>query len=149
MPDIDPMPAAPAFNWRFFTLIPILIVTLAYFLTSPSYMPLRALRSLVNINGIFKASKENISTTTIAASSIQPSVVSSNMTRPPVYFFSHGGPDVQFKTEHPVYSVLQNIGKEITQKVKPKAVVVFSAHWQSKKDEIHINNAVDTELIYE
>jgi aromatic ring-opening dioxygenase catalytic subunit (LigB family) len=45
--------------------------------------------------------------------------------------------------------VLQAIGKEITQKVKPKAVVVFSAHWQAEPDEIHLNNAEDTDLIYE
>ncbi|KAK0613137.1 Extradiol ring-cleavage dioxygenase, class III enzyme, subunit B [Bombardia bombarda] len=76
------------------------------------------------------------------------------MTRAPVYFFSHGGayqpqPDVQYKTEHPVYPVLQAIGKEITQKVKPKAVVVFSAHWQAEPNEIHLNNAVNTDLIYD
>ncbi|KAK5654384.1 hypothetical protein OQA88_7293 [Cercophora sp. LCS_1] len=67
----------------------------------------------------------------------------------PVYFFSHGGPDVQYKTEHPVYPILQSIGKEITQKVKPKAVVVFSAHWQAEPNEIHLNNAVETDLIYD
>lgn len=91
------------------------------------------------------------------------------MPRAPVYFFSHGGasaaynqpphtsllttntlqPDVQYNTEHPVYPVLQSIGKEITQKVKPKAVVVFSAHWQAEPNEIHLNNAEDTDLIYE
>lgn len=58
-------------------------------------------------------------------------------------------PDVQYNTKHPVYPVLQQIGKEITQKVKPKAVVVFSAHWMGEKNTIHINNAVDTDLIYE
>ena len=58
-------------------------------------------------------------------------------------------PDVQYNTKHPVYPVLQAIGKEITQKVKPKAVVVFSAHWQAKPDEIHLNNVEKTDLIYE
>lgn len=48
-----------------------------------------------------------------------------------------------------MYPVLQNIGKEITQNVKPKAVVVFSAHWQAKPDLIHVNNAVENDLIYE
>lgn len=48
-----------------------------------------------------------------------------------------------------MYPVLQNIGKEITQKVKPKAVVVFSAHWQAKPDLIHVNNAIENDLIYE
>jgi len=54
---------------------------------------------------------------------------------------------VQYRTEHPVYPVLQAIGKEITTRVKPKAVVVFSAHWQSPSaDEIHLNNAVTQPL---
>lgn len=48
-----------------------------------------------------------------------------------------------------MYPVLQKIGKEITQQVKPKAVVVFSAHWMGKEDAIHVNNVVDTDLIYE
>lgn len=69
--------------------------------------------------------------------------------RPPVYFFSHGGPDVMYNKEHAVYPVLQDIGKEITQKVKPKAVVVFSAHWQAKPDLIQVNNVVENDLIYD
>ncbi|KAH6630187.1 Extradiol ring-cleavage dioxygenase, class III enzyme, subunit B [Chaetomium sp. MPI-SDFR-AT-0129] len=71
------------------------------------------------------------------------------MAKAPVYFFSHGGPNVQYDTKHPAYSVLQSIGKEITRKVKPKAVVVFSAHWQAEPNKIHLNNAVDTDLIYD
>ncbi|KUI54212.1 Extradiol ring-cleavage dioxygenase [Cytospora mali] len=69
--------------------------------------------------------------------------------RAPVYFFSHGGPDVMYKMDHPVFPVLQEIGKEITQKVKPKAVVVFSGHWQAKPNLIQVNNAADTDIIYD
>lgn len=54
-----------------------------------------------------------------------------------------------YNKEHAVYPVLQDIGQEITQKVKPKAVVVFSAHWQAKPDLIQVNNAVENDLIYE
>ena len=54
-----------------------------------------------------------------------------------------------YQTEHPVYPVLQEIGREITQKVKPKAVVVFSAHWMAKRDMIQLNRAELTDLIYE
>ena len=54
-----------------------------------------------------------------------------------------------YDTDHPVYAELQKIGKEITQKVKPKAVVVFSAHWQGERDVIEINTFENTELIYE
>ncbi|KAI1140639.1 LigB-domain-containing protein [Hypoxylon sp. FL0543] len=69
--------------------------------------------------------------------------------KPPVYFFSHGGPDVQYRTDHPVYPVLQNIGREITEKVKPKAVVVFSGHWEAEPDLIEVNSAEHTDLIYD
>ena len=67
----------------------------------------------------------------------------------PVYFFSHGGPNVMYETSHPAYGVLAKIGREITTKVKPKAVVVFSAHWQGGKDTIFVNTEEITDLIYE
>ncbi|GAP90237.2 putative aromatic ring-opening dioxygenase subunit [Rosellinia necatrix] len=70
-------------------------------------------------------------------------------TRTPVYFVSHGGPSTMFDTEHPVYPILQNIGQEITQKVKPKAIVVFSAHWEAGQRDIQVNTAVTTDLIYD
>ena len=44
--------------------------------------------------------------------------------RTPVYFISHGGPNVMEETSHPAYAQLQEIGREITQKVKPKAIIV-------------------------
>lgn len=54
-----------------------------------------------------------------------------------------------YEKDHPVYPMLQKIGKEITQKVKPKAIVVFSAHWQGERDVIEINTSETTDLIYE
>ena len=52
--------------------------------------------------------------------------------------------------DHPVFSKLQAIGKEITTKVKPEAVVVFSAHWQADgNNKIQVNTKEDTDLIYE
>lgn len=71
------------------------------------------------------------------------------MTRTPVYFLSHGGPPIIEDYNHPAHKKLQEIGLEITQKVKPKAVVVFSAHWQAKPNTIHVNTAEMTDLIYE
>lgn len=51
---------------------------------------------------------------------------------------------------HPVYSKLQHVGKEITTKMKPEAVVVFSAHWQaSSRNKIEVNTNENTPLIYE
>jgi len=52
--------------------------------------------------------------------------------------------------EPPVFSKLQAIGKNINAKVKPKAVVVFSAHWQaSSHKQIEVNYKENTSSIYE
>ena len=50
-----------------------------------------------------------------------------------------------------MYPQLQAIGREITQVVKPKAVVVVSAHWESSiPGVVEINGGEgETELIYE
>jgi 4,5-DOPA dioxygenase extradiol len=58
-------------------------------------------------------------------------------------------PNILYQYDHPVYPKLVDIGNEITQKVKPKAVVVFSAHWQGGRDTIAVNTAENTDLIYE
>lgn len=55
-----------------------------------------------------------------------------------------------YNVDHPVYPQLQTIGKEITTNVKPKAVVVFSAHWQANSsNKIEVNSQERTDLIYE
>jgi 4,5-DOPA dioxygenase extradiol len=54
-----------------------------------------------------------------------------------------------YDVEHPAYRKLAQIGREITTKVKPRAVVVFSAHWQAGRDTIQVNTAEKTDLIYE
>ncbi|KAK4959245.1 hypothetical protein LTR10_004047 [Elasticomyces elasticus] len=59
------------------------------------------------------------------------------------------GPNVIYETEHPVYPVLESIGREITQKVKPKAVVVISAHWQSSANVVEVNTSEHTDMIYD
>lgn len=60
-----------------------------------------------------------------------------------------GQPNVMYDQEHPVYSKLQAIGKDIT-RVKPKAVVVFSAHWQADgNNKIQVNTKENADLIYD
>jgi len=55
-----------------------------------------------------------------------------------------------YDTEHPVYNRLQALGKEITTKVKPKAIVVFSAHWQAERpNTIQVNIAETEPLLYD
>ena len=55
-----------------------------------------------------------------------------------------------YEKNHPAFKKLQEIGREITTKVKPKAVVVFSAHWQADEpNRIEVNAAEHTDLIYD
>lgn len=54
-----------------------------------------------------------------------------------------------YDRNHPAFAKLQEIGKEITSKVRPRAVVVFSAHWQGGRDTVQVNTAEITPLIYE
>ena len=70
--------------------------------------------------------------------------------RTPVYFVSHGGPTTMYEKDHPVFSRLQAIGKEITTQVKPKAIVVFSAHWQAERpNTIEVNMSEQEPLLYD
>ncbi|CAI7670110.1 hypothetical protein PCG10_003758 [Penicillium crustosum] len=80
---------------------------------------------------------------TFTSDHIQPGM------RTPIYFLSHGGPNIMYEPDHPAYRKLGEIGREITTKVKPKAVVVFSAHWQAGRDTIQVNTAEKTDLIYD
>ena len=50
---------------------------------------------------------------------------------------------------HRAFKKLGDTGREITARVKPKAVVVFSAHWQHGPSTVAINVAEKGELIYD
>ena len=78
-----------------------------------------------------------------------PAPAAMSAARTPVYFVSHGGPNVMFETAHPAYAQLQKIGREITSQVRPAAVVVFSAHWQAGRRRVEVNTAASSALIYE
>lgn len=55
-----------------------------------------------------------------------------------------------YETEHPAYSRLQSLGREITQTVRPSAIVVFSAHWQAQRSNtIEINTSESEPLLYD
>ena len=55
-----------------------------------------------------------------------------------------------YETEHPVFPQFQNMGREITTKVKPDAIVVFSAHWQAQRpNTIEVNTSEDEPLLYD
>lgn len=78
-----------------------------------------------------------------------PAVNSNIPGRTPVYFLSIGGPNFIETPDHPAYAKLAAVGQEITTEVRPKAVVVFSAHWQGGPNKIKINVAEQADLIYD
>ncbi|GAB7344796.1 hypothetical protein MBLNU457_3258t1 [Dothideomycetes sp. NU457] len=71
------------------------------------------------------------------------------MPRTPVYFFSHGGPNIMEQLDHPAAVKLRSLGQEITTTIKPCAVIVFSAHWQAGPSHIEVNTAAHNDLIYD
>lgn len=91
----------------------------------------------------------NTQSTTQASSEMSDSSHLNSPSRTPVYFLGIGGPNFMENTHHPAYAKLAAVGREITTKVKPKAVVVFSAHWQDSPNKIKINVAEQTDLIYD
>ncbi|KAJ5305836.1 hypothetical protein N7508_004851 [Penicillium antarcticum] len=91
----------------------------------------------------------SVATAAIAKETTSSSDTMASTSKTPIYFLSHGGPNVMYEVEHPAYHKLAQIGREITTKVKPRAVVVFSAHWQAARDTIQVNTAEITDLIYD
>ncbi|KAI1101272.1 LigB-domain-containing protein [Jackrogersella minutella] len=121
-------------------IISLIVAIVAFLFSTPS---------IRNILPLFAWKSTSLFSVRHQSSSINSSLPSMATNKPPVYFFSHGGPTVQYDTKHPAYPVLQRIGKEITEKVKPKAVVVFSGHWEAKPNLIEVNSAEHTDLIYD
>ncbi|KAI0545879.1 Extradiol ring-cleavage dioxygenase, class III enzyme, subunit B [Xylaria curta] len=121
---------------RFIVICSLLFAIVAYFLSNRISPTLRSLLPFSTSVPAVPVRNFNHSANTMSK-------------KAPVYFVSHGGPNTMFDTKHPVYPVLQKIGQEITQKVKPKAIVVFSAHWEAGPSNIQVNTAVKTDLIYD
>jgi hypothetical protein len=54
-----------------------------------------------------------------------------SVTRLPTYFISHGGPNLLDNEDKPG-KFYDWFGKTIREKIKPKAVVIISGHWQGE-----------------
>ncbi|KAJ5143338.1 Extradiol ring-cleavage dioxygenase class III enzyme subunit B [Penicillium bovifimosum] len=147
------------FSGRKLALISLLIVFAAVFITF-------AFGDTFNLFGLRRSFASSASSaagpiSASVAASVAASATSKGQSNPiaigkiqssmktPVYFLSHGGPNVMYEVDHPAYRKLGEIGREITTKVKPRAVVVFSAHWQAGRDTIQVNTAEKTDLIYD
>jgi 4,5-DOPA dioxygenase extradiol len=87
--------------------------------------------------------------TAITATIMSESSPLESPSRTPVYFLGIGGPNFMENQSHPAFVKLTEIGLEITTKVKPKAVVVFSAHWQDSPNSVQINVDEKANIIYD
>ncbi|KAI5809901.1 catalytic LigB subunit of aromatic ring-opening dioxygenase family protein [Peziza echinospora] len=115
-----------------------------------------------------------IATSTSTSTSTSTNLPKMSSFKTPVYFISHGGPNVMYETDHPAYGALQRLGREITGPgvlaglnerekkgaaagggkgvgvgVGAKGVVVFSAHWQAGKRRVEVNVGEGDGLIYD
>ncbi|KAJ5229171.1 hypothetical protein N7489_009879 [Penicillium chrysogenum] len=135
----------------FLTVLAAILITLLWGDTANLF----GLRRLFGSSARSAAVPLSSSASAAAAATVkgQPDAVTTGHAQPsmktPIYFLSHGGPNVMYDVDHPAYRKLGEIGREITTKVKPKAVVVFSAHWQAGRNTIQVNTAEKTDLIYD
>jgi hypothetical protein len=104
-----------------------------YLLTPSRYIYFTVLLASISILLAYRRVqfwKSNIlqTTSTQPTTMMSSSSVPKTPARTPVYFLSIGGPNFMEDTKHPAYAQMAAVGREITTKVKPKAIVVFSAH---------------------
>lgn len=63
----------------------------------------------------------------------------------PVLLVSHGAPTVVLDTEAPFARALRAFGE----RVRPEAIVIVSAHWQTRAPEVRVTGAARPALIYD
>ena len=95
---------------------------------------------------LFQLTRTQVSTFTSTKMSVTKNGATS---KTPVYFLGIGGPNFMENRSHPAFVKLGQTGREITQQVKPKAVVVISAHWQHSPHSAAINIQEQGEIIYD
>ncbi|KAI9503828.1 Extradiol ring-cleavage dioxygenase, class III enzyme, subunit B [Coemansia spiralis] len=87
-------------------------------------------------------------------STLTPANTMTDATRMPVYFVSHGGPNLLDDTEYPpngpIGKGLRQIGSEIIS-LKPRGMVVVSGHWEASPHALQVNGKAATPqpLIYD
>lgn len=132
-------------------LIALLAILLAFTTVhDPTLAPLRSLNISLTARPLTRLTNlvRNMATTTTSTTTTNGTAPRPNRT--PVYFVSHGGPTTMYETSHPVYAKLQSLGREIREQVKPSAIVVFSAHWQSDvPGAVQVNTAEAEPLLYD
>ncbi|MGZ3427127.1 MAG: DODA-type extradiol aromatic ring-opening family dioxygenase [Polyangia bacterium] len=63
----------------------------------------------------------------------------------PVLFVSHGAPTVALETETPFAAALRGFGE----RVRPAAIAIVSAHWQTRAPQVRVTGAARPPLIYD
>ncbi|KAH8818680.1 Extradiol ring-cleavage dioxygenase, class III enzyme, subunit B [Flagelloscypha sp. PMI_526] len=74
----------------------------------------------------------------------------------PAFFFSHGSPSLAFDMgipwmgpNGPLAKFLADFGPAILKKYNPKAIVVFSAHWETAKERLVTDYGDENPLLYD
>lgn len=79
----------------------------------------------------------------------------------PAFFFAHGHPGIVFRREGssrrglqtvggPLHQFLKDFGPTLLKKYDPKAIVIFSAHWESPSNQIIVTDyGADQPLLYD
>ncbi|CAG8664700.1 4518_t:CDS:2 [Ambispora gerdemannii] len=69
--------------------------------------------------------------------------------RTPCYFVGHGSPFIVLHQHSEAHKFLQRWGKKVEQEIKPKAIVIISAHWETD-DMVKVGKFEgDTPLFFE
>jgi 4,5-DOPA dioxygenase extradiol len=63
----------------------------------------------------------------------------------PVLLVSHGAPTVVLEPEAPFGAALRAFGE----RVRPRAIAIVSAHWQTRAPQVRVGGAASPELIYD
>ncbi|KAL2275646.1 hypothetical protein FJTKL_01705 [Diaporthe vaccinii] len=110
-----------------------------------SFPLLRTVKSWTSVT--WKTKPRHLANSQVSATMAEPSPLQHEKT--PVYFLGIGGPNFMENRQHRAFHKLGEIGREITTEVKPKAVVVFSAHWQDGPSRVSVNVAEDADITYD
>ena len=69
--------------------------------------------------------------------------------RMPVYFVSHGSPMTMFEPESKPARAWARMGEDVRERIRPKAIVFVSAHWEGERDAVLVTDQATNDLTYD
>ncbi|KAI9302664.1 extradiol ring-cleavage dioxygenase [Cunninghamella echinulata] len=74
--------------------------------------------------------------------------MASKIVKQPVFFISHGGPNL-LEDKGKLGNFYTWFGTLIKKQLQPKAIVIISAHWGGRNNDIYVDTSEKPELIYD